>query len=107
MAFGQQSAGNSRRAASRQRDFLAKRNLRKAREELLFGIALQLGGDGGRKRELDEIHQIEVADETQCDKARPTRMKAECLLDTIAFKERLALAHFLEDFTGKILPLQK
>src|SRR5215467_3435385 len=56
MPLGQQRAGNAGGTTARERDFLAQGNLSEAREQLLFGVAFQLGGDGGRKRKLNEIH---------------------------------------------------
>src|SRR6266851_375080 len=70
MALREQGAGNARRASTRQRNFLAERDLPKAGEQLLLGVAFQLGGDGGRKRELHQIHQIKVTDQAESCEAR-------------------------------------
>src|SRR5438046_54680 len=55
VAFGEQSARHARRAAARQRNFLAERQLWQAPEQLILGVELQLRGYSRRKRDLHEI----------------------------------------------------
>ncbi len=87
VAFGEERAGHARRAAPRQRDLLPQRKLRKTGQQLLFGQALQLGSDAGKKCYLREIHEEEIAQQTLADKARGVRMKGEGALDAITFQE--------------------
>ena len=107
MTFGQQRASNATGTASRKRDLLTERNLLKAHEQLFFGVALQFRRDSGRKRQLNEIHQIEVANQPESKQARPARMKTESALDPIAFEERLALPRFFENYSGKIFSFEQ
>ena len=107
MTFRQQRACNATGTASRERDLLTQRNLRKAHEQLFFGVALQFRRDGGRKRQLNEIHQIEVTNQPESSQARSAGMKTKSALDPIAFEERLALARFFENFAGKIFSFQQ
>ena len=107
VAFRKKRARDARGTAPRQGDFLAERNLWKAREQLLLGVALEFGGYRRRKSKLNQVHQIEVADQAECYEAWTARMKAQRALDAIALEQRFALAHLFEDFTGKIFPLHE
>src|SRR6266481_1359667 len=54
VALGQQRACHARRPATRQRNFLSERKLRKPREQLIFGTTLQLGGNAWQDGHLYE-----------------------------------------------------
>src|SRR5437773_1246888 len=77
VAFGEQSARHARRAAARQRNFLAERQLWQSPEQLILGVELQFDWNRGRKRNLDEIHQIKIPEKPQTDQAWRSRMKSE------------------------------
>src|SRR5690348_10586743 len=107
MTFRKQGSGDARRTTPRQSDLLAQRNLRKAREELLLRVAFQFCRNRGGKSKLDQIHQIEVANQTECSETRTAGMKAERFLDAITLEQRLALADLFEDFAGEIFSFQE
>ena len=103
VAFSNERARNARRAAASEGNFLAEGQLREARYDLVFGNALEFrGGDGG-KRELNEIHEVDIANQTQANEARRAGMEEQGTFDDIALKQILARADVFEHFGGKIL----
>ena len=107
MAFGDERAGDACRAAASEGNFLAERQLREARYDLVFGNALEFRrGDGG-KRELDKIHEVDIADQTQAGEARRAGMEEQSALDEITLEQIFARADAFENFGGKILARQQ
>lgn len=107
VAFRDECAGDVRGSAARESNLLAQRQLREARNDLGFGEAPELHGGGGRKGELDEIHEVDVAQQAQGDEPRGTRMKKQRALDGVAFQEIFAGADVFEYFRGKVLAGKK
>jgi hypothetical protein len=107
MAFREKSSGDAGGPATGQRDFLAKRELGQAGRELIFRVALQIGRDAGCERELDEIHEIEIAQQAQGNQAGRMRVKRESALDAIALQEMLASRNLFEKFRAQILTLKE
>ena len=64
MAFGDEGPGNSGGAASGEGNLLTEGQLREARDDLVLGNALEFHGNGRRKSELYEIHEVNVANQT-------------------------------------------
>ncbi len=81
--------------------------MRETRDDLGFGDAPEFHGDGRGKSELDEIHEVDVANQTQADEARRTGMKEQGALDEIALEQIFARADVFQDFGGKILAGQQ
>jgi hypothetical protein len=103
VAFRNERTGNVRGSAASESNLLSQGQLREARNDLGFGEALEFGGGGGRESELDEIHEIDVAQQAEGDEARGTRMKEQSALDGIAFQKTFARANVFEHFRGKVL----
>src|SRR5262249_52791417 len=76
VAFGEKSACDAGWTAASQGDFLSERELWEAGEDLLFGVALEFGVDGGREGELYEVHQIEIAQKAEADEARSASVES-------------------------------
>ncbi len=104
--FRQQRSGHARRAAPRQRDFLAERELRQPRQQLIFSVALELRGNSGQNRYLHKIHQVQVAQQPQAHQSRRPRMKRQRLLYPIALEQWLPPRHLLKHFRRQAFPLQ-
>ena len=107
MAFGEERACDSSRAATGERDFLAERKLREPGEELLFGDALEFGGHADGQRELSEIHQVKIFDEAETGQPWRVRMEGECALDAIVFEKVFSSGDFFEDFGGEIFAVEQ
>src|SRR5713101_9315090 len=98
VTLGKQRARDPRWSSPRQRDFLAERKLRQTREQLLFGVALQLGGNTGQDRHLHKVHQIEVAEQTQADQPRRPWMKRQRSLHPVTLEQWFTPRNLLENF---------
>src|SRR5260370_33637379 len=88
--LGEERAGRASGAAAAERDLLSQGKLRKARDQLSFGIDLQLGGSAGKQWELHQSHEIELANQAETREARCSRVERESALDAVIFQERLA-----------------
>jgi len=103
VAFRDKCAGNVRGASARESNLLAQGQLGEARDDLGFGEAFEFHGGSRREGELDEIHEVDIAQQAHCDEPRGPRMKEQSPLDGIAFKEIFARADVFEQLRGKIL----
>ena len=75
VTLSNQRARDAARSPARQRDFLTQWQLRKTRENLFFGIALEFLRYRRRKCKLREVQQVQIAEKTKPDKPRRTRME--------------------------------
>jgi len=87
--------------------FLAERQLRKPRNELLLCIALELRGNAGQERKLHQIHQVQFADKPQAREPRSARVKRQSAFHAIILQQRLAASHFLQNFRWEVLAIQQ
>jgi hypothetical protein len=107
VTLGEQRAGDARGSAPRECEFLPERKLGKPCDKLILGVALQFPGRAGQERELHQVHQIKLAEETQAGEVRGVGMKGEGALDTIVFEKGLAARNLFEDFSRKVFALEK
>jgi hypothetical protein len=77
------------------------------REQLIFGVALELGGNARQERDLHKIHKVEITNQPQADEPRRTRVKRQATLHAVALQERFAARYFLKNFPGKVFPLKQ
>jgi hypothetical protein len=81
--------------------------LRKAREQLIFRVALQFRGNSRQNRNLHQVHQVQVAEKPQTYQPWRSRMKRQRSLHPVALEQGFAPGHFIENLYAKILSFQQ
>ena len=74
---------------------------------MLFGVALQFGGNTGQYRNLYEVHQEEITEQSQADQPRRPRMKRQRPFHSVTFQQRFPAAYFFENFSRQIFSLEQ
>lgn len=107
MAFDQKRSRDAGRTAAGESNFLAEGELRQPREQLILGVKFQFRGNTGRKRDLHQVHQIEIAQEAQADQTQRSRMKREGALDPVTFEQVFAAPHLFQNFSREVFSFQE
>ena len=107
VAFSQERSRQAARTAARQHDSLSKRNLRKARDEQILGLASQFGVNGREQAHLHQIKKVEFTQEAHADQARHARVDRKGALHAVAFQKGLATREFFEELTGELFAFEE
>lgn len=107
VTFGEERARDARGSTPGERDFLADGKLRQPGEEQIFRDAFSFGGGAGKLRELGEVHEVKIADQSKAWKAWSAGMEGKGALDAIVPEQMLAARDFFKDFCWEILAVEK
>lgn len=102
MAFGENSSGDARRGATREREFFADRKLRHALEEKFLGHTADFRGRGRQQTDLHEIKQEKLAKQGEGDAMGRSRMARQAQTHAFIFLPGWMRGDGAEQRSGKI-----
>src|SRR5580693_7934822 len=100
-------ASKARRPPPGQGDFLSQRQLRQPRNQLVLRVPFQLRGNSRQKRELHEVHQVKIAQQSQSYEPRRARMKRQRPFDAVILQKRLAPCNFFQNFCREVFSFEQ